>query len=373
MFSTSLRDSQGTEVKPVAPECFDRAAYADYANRLEGRVRRFAEADSGVLVYRRFRVPEVFGDGCRDRQNSLSLQLGSLQASMCYAADIPNFLEPWYGLGTVAAAFGADYAWHAGQAPAVSPLFQDVATALAFEPKPIAQTQIGRDTLSYVEYFLEQTKGQLPMSFSDVQSPLNVISQLIPATSLFVDMLEEPQAYASLAETVADLTAVFYEQERNLIGDALVFPGHGFASGRSLRGLGASDDTSIMIGNDLFEDLEIPALVRACQAFGGTAYHSCGNWHGKIPSVLKIPNLVSADGAFTSQTDPSPNAPEDFAEAFAGSGVILNARMVGNADTVADAVQKLWRPGMKLIVCTYCESAEEQKTVYRRIHSICKL
>lgn len=58
-FDTSLRDSQGTEVTPISPENFDFDAYQDYeAALLEGN-KKFTEADSGLLVYRRVR-PMVF-------------------------------------------------------------------------------------------------------------------------------------------------------------------------------------------------------------------------------------------------------------------------------------------------------------------------
>ncbi|MCJ7673544.1 MAG: hypothetical protein MUO33_00145 [Sedimentisphaerales bacterium] len=36
---------------------------------------------------------------------------------------VAKFLEPWYGIGTVASAFGLDYVWKEGQAPAVRPRF----------------------------------------------------------------------------------------------------------------------------------------------------------------------------------------------------------------------------------------------------------
>ena len=36
---------------------------------------------------------------------------------------VANFLEPWYGIGTVASAFGLDYVWKEGQAPVVRPRF----------------------------------------------------------------------------------------------------------------------------------------------------------------------------------------------------------------------------------------------------------
>jgi hypothetical protein len=77
------------------------------------------------------------------------------------------------------------------------------------------------------------------------------------------------------------------------------------------------------------------------------------------------------DGAFSSQTDPNPNRPEAFADAFAGTGIVVNARIVGGPDTVVDVVKRLWRKPMKLIVVTYCQSPEEQAEAYERIHEVC--
>jgi hypothetical protein len=78
------------------------------------------------------------------------------------------------------------------------------------------------------------------------------------------------------------------------------------------------------------------------------------------------------DAAFGSQTDPQPNPPEAFAEGFRGTGIILNARIVGDAETVADIVRRLWTPPMKLIVVTYCATPDEQQIAYDRVQEICR-
>ena len=107
-FDYTSNDTQATDVEPVKPDKFDFDAYSNYESGLLHSCKEFRESDSGVLVYRRFRVGEVFADGCRDMKRSLELQLGALQKSMDYLADIPNFLEPWYGIGTTASAFGIE-------------------------------------------------------------------------------------------------------------------------------------------------------------------------------------------------------------------------------------------------------------------------
>ncbi|MBQ2843242.1 MAG: hypothetical protein IJE69_03200, partial [Alistipes sp.] len=76
--------------------------------------------------------------------------------------------------------------------------------------------------------------------------------------------------------------------------------------------------------------------------------------------------------AFSLATDPGANPTEGFADAFAGTGAVLNARIVGDVELVEEKVQQLWKPGMKLIVVTYAETPEEQAEIYRKIHEICR-
>ncbi len=132
-----------------------------------------------------------------------------------------------------------------------------------------------------------------------------------------------------------------------------------------------SDDHALMISGETYTDLAAAAMTQAAAGFGGPAFHSCGNWAGHLPAVMRLPQLRMVDGAFSAATDPAPNDCAPFAEALAGSGIVLNARVVGNADLVADKVRQLWRPGLKLIVVTYCQNPEEQARAYDRVHEIC--
>ena len=371
-FNTALADSQATRVEPIAPERFERARYADYVAAREERCADFWKADQGVLVYRRMRVKEVFAEDCRDCTRSLAWQLGALEASMSFEADIPNFLEPWYGLGTVAAAYGFDYRWEPGLAPAVDGKFGSTAELVAAPFRPVAETPIGRHTLEMIEYFLDQTRGEIPMSYCDVQSPLNTLSNIIDSNQFYLDFYLDPEAMTAAMERTADLLIDFTETQRRLIGSALAKPGHGFASSRSFDGLGMSDDSVTMLSPDLYFPVAVPAMQRAGDRFGGAVFHSCGNWSDKKEEIARIGGLRMADGAFSLATDPGANPVEGFAEAFAGTGVVLNARIVGPADVVCEKVRALWRTGMKLIVVTYCETPAEQADVYRKIHEICR-
>ena len=371
-FDQTSTDVQATSVEPVAPEAFDFDAYADYEASLLQKCRDFWQAQSGVLVYRRMRVAEVFSYGCKDMKTSLEQQLGGLKKSMEFKTDIPNFLEPWYGIGTIAGAFGIDYLWNQGQAPAFRPNFKSAKEALDHNTIPVSQSSIGKHTLDMIDYFVEKTGGRIPMSLTDTQSPLNIACNIVDMSGFFYEMFDSPESVKKLLQLLAELLADFTNEQIEHIGRALVWPGHGFASCRDFEGLGMSDDNALMISNEQYLEFVAGAVQSAGKHFGGSAFHSCGNWSDKVEMVKKMQQLRMVDGAYSAATDPSPNPPEPFARAFVNTGIVVNARIVGNPDTVAGIVRRLWKPGIKLIVTTYCRTPEEQAEVYDGIHETCR-
>ena len=372
IFNNKLADSQATQVLPVKPENFDFSAYEAYAGELNKSCSTFWQEKTGILVYRRMRVGECFSYGCRDKQRSLELQLGALEKSMLYQADVPNFLEPWYGIGTVASAFGGDYIWPEGNAPALQTRFTTIDEVLAYETMEVASTPIGRQTLEMIEYFMDQTKGRLPVSLTDTQSPLNMIGHLYPLDQFFMDLLLEPEKVQLLFDRLADLSIRFNREQVKLIGSALASPGHGFASSTKWTGLGMSDDNAIMISPDQYLELAAPVVEKICMPLGGPVFHSCGDWAGWVNAVLQIKGLKMADGAFSPQTDPGATDNLEAYHQFAHTGVVLNARMVGDLETIREQVSRLWVPGMKLVVATYCETPAEQEKAYQLIHEFCQ-
>ncbi|MDR1222045.1 MAG: uroporphyrinogen decarboxylase family protein [Tannerella sp.] len=370
-FDITKRDSQATEITPVSPERFDLDAYAAYENELLKKTGAFWKARSGVAVYRRMRAAEVFADGSRDMQRSLALQLGCLQKSMEYKADIPNFLEPWYGIGVYASAYGIDYVWNPGQAPASHYRFETVAEALQYEPQPVAQTAVGKHVLEMIDYFMNRTKGKLPLCFTDAQSPLNTSTLTVNTESVMMDMILDPGTVKRFLDTLAGLMIDFVAEQKKLIGECLVNPGHSFASARNFDGYGQSDDNIVMLSNRDYLECAVPSFEKVGQAYGGPVLHSCGDYSNKLPVMSEIKGLRMMDAAFSPETDPNPNPALPFAETLAGSGIVLNARIVGDIDVIKQTVRQLWRPGMKLIVVTYCQTPEEQERVYDAVHEIC--
>ncbi|QEN09583.1 hypothetical protein EXM22_16935 [Oceanispirochaeta crateris] len=370
-FDYTKADSQGTTVIPLSPEKFDIPAYKEYQAVTEEACRAFSENEQNVLVYRRFRVPEVYSWGCRDKKMSLEWQLAALDQSRLYKADVPNFLEPWYGIGVVSSSFGIPYLWKEGQSPAVLPGFTSAKEAINALQCPVHKSPVGQEVMTRIEYFLDKTKGQIPLSLTDTQSPLNIASSyILEASSFMFEMYDHPEDLKELMSLISELEMEFLQKQMDLIGDALVKPGHGFASSRFFSGIGFSDDNILMIGDEAYNEFALPYLCRAASIAEGPVFHSCGDWAGRAEFIKTIPGLIMVDGALGAQTDPSPNDGAVLGHAFAGESVILHVRIVGNSETVLEVFEKMAQPGLKTIVTTYCETPEDQDSAYRGIHAL---
>ena len=359
-------------VMPVAPSAFAIARYEAHAAEADARYAEFMAAPEGIAVWQRVRVADVFRDGCRDMGASLRWQLGGLTKAMDYLTDAANYLEPWYGIGVTAAAFGAEYEWPEGQAPVARPRYRTVNEVPALAARPAAQAHIMRHVLAMIDYFLEETRGQIPLSWSDLQNPLNVATELVDTSGFFTGFVEEPEAIRRILAALTDEVIRFTEEQSRRIGDRLVRPGHGFASARPGTGIGLSTDNLVMISPRAYRQFCVENDARIGAAFGGTAIHSCGDWARWIDAVRVNPQLMMVDAAFTPRTDPNYNDAAAFRAAFAGTGIVVQARMVGDPDEVLARVQQLWGPGMWLIVVTYEQDQVAQHRLYRDIHALSK-
>lgn len=371
-FDITTLDAQAMPVTPVAPADFDLARYEDHAAEAEARYAAFMAKPEGIAVWQRVRVADVFRDGCRDMAASLRWQLGGLMKALDSLTDAPNYLEPWYGIGVTAAAFGGEYEWPEGQAPAVRPRYRTVQEVPPLTPRPWHEAQITRHVLAIIDYFLEETQGRVPMSWSDLQNPLNVATELVDTSGFFMGFVEAPEQVRAILAALTDEVIRFTQAQSQRIGDRLARPGHGFASARAGRGIGLSSDNLVMISPRAYRQFCVENDARIGAAFGGTALHSCGDWARWIPAVKANPQLFMVDAAFTQRTDPAFNSAAAFRDAFAGTGVIVHARMVGDPAEVLARVRQLWAPGMKLIVVTYEQNPAVQHQLYRDIHALCE-
>lgn len=370
-FDFTQKDAMAMPVEPVDATGFDLDRYEALAAEADQRYAAFLAKTEGVAVWQRVRAGEAFREACRSMRDSLRWQLGALVRTMDYLTDAPTYLEPWYGIGTTASAFGADYEWLPGQSPAVKPRYMDLQEVEALVAREHEEVPILRYTLETIDCFLTETKGRLPMSWCDIQAPINVAGGLIDVSQLLAGFHDHPEKVKAILAAVSDELIRFTRRQSQMIGPALARPGHGFASSRAGTGIGLSTDNLIMVSPKMFAEFCVPHCVRIGEAFGGTAIHSCGNWGHWLDAVKQIPNLTMVDGAFSPQTDPAYNKCEVFRDALVDTGVVLHARIVGDAEEVLSRVRRLWKPGLKLVVGTHVQNPAEQHQLYHAIHELC--
>jgi len=371
-FDINTPDAEAMPLTPVAPAAFDAARYKAHAAEADARYADFMRRPEGIAVWQRVRAADVFRDGCRDMAASLRRQLGGLTKAMDFLSDAPNYLEPWYGIGVTAAAFGAEYEWPEGQAPVARPRYRTVHELPALVARPAEQAQIMRHVLAMIDYFLEETHGRVPLSWSDLQNPLNSATELVDTSGFFLGFAEAPEAVRRILTALTDEVIRFAQEQGRRIGDQLVRPGHGFASARAGTGIGLSTDNLVMISPRAYRQFCVENDARIGAAFGGTAIHSCGDWARWTEAVKGNPQLTMVDAAFTPRTDPNHNDPAAFRSAFAGTGIVVQARMVGDPVEVLARVRQLWGPGMRLMVVTYEQDPAAQHQLYRDIHAFCR-
>ena len=286
-FNYTLKDAQALPVTPIDPQQFNLACYATYAAEADQRYAAFLSKPDGLAVWQRVRVGEVFRDACRDMRQSLRLQLGGLTKSLDYLTDAPTYLEPWYGIGTTASAFGGEYDWFEGQAPVVRPLYKTIGEVPPLVPRDFAEVPIMRYTLDTIEYFLDQTQGCVPISWSDLQAPLNVATELIDTSAFFTGMIDQADRVREILSAITEVVIRFTQQQSQLIGDQLARPGHGFASSRVSTGIGLSTDNLVMISPKMYDKFCVADNIKIGAAFGGVAIHSCGDFARWLPALRR--------------------------------------------------------------------------------------
>jgi uroporphyrinogen-III decarboxylase len=347
----------------MTPRQFDFHRFAEFRAEREEGMRSFlaGRADSNVLML------EKAGSDytkCRTPQESLACQLDAITRQMDIGGDHVPFLEPWFGVGVYANAFGAEYVWVENESPQTHYVVFDEKQAASLAPADVASAPAMRLVLDAIRYFLTETRGAIPIACTDTQSPFDTATLLWETSNFFTSIYTAPEIVHGLLSRITDVVEQFTRQQLALIGDAAARPGHIMASASGARGLSISDDNIVMVGPDEYEAVAVPYNNRLSRAFGGLAVHSCGNYERQLTALVKTEGLMVIDGAFSAALDPTPNTNlELFRDTLAGTGIILHAR--AHLDW-PEVLKRLYHPDLRLIL-SVPPPAPQQDTELNRV------
>ena len=347
---------------------FDFPRFQDWLAGREERMLRFLQGKSEsnvLLVEREFDNFLI----CRTPQESLEIQLDILTRQMDLQSDYAPFLEPWFGVGVFANAFGAEYVWMEGESAQTHYIVFNEEQAARLEKPSIDDSPVMKLVLQAIDYFVEETRGVIPIACTDTQSPLDTITLLWDTASFFTATYTAPEVVHSLLQKITDLIIEFSRLQATHMGNAWAQPGHNSISARRAYGLSISDDNIVMVSPQHYAAFAVPYNEQIAAAFGGLAVHSCGDYIRQLPELLKTRRLSLVDAAFSLELDPNPIGDvERFRDLLKGTGVILYARMGSDWPEI---LPRLLHPDLRLAISVPVPGPGEAKDVnLRRLEAV---
>ncbi|MHC4124722.1 MAG: uroporphyrinogen decarboxylase family protein [Planctomycetota bacterium] len=211
--------------------------------------------------------------------------------------DLIPFFMPWFGTGVLASAFGCRIKddVEIGEDPAVAAhCVESVADAAKLKmPDPYKDGWMPR-VLETIDYAC--ANSDLPVTMTDLQSPLDTLGQMCGHDRLYVWMYEEPSMVHELFDMVTNAMIDWIKVQKKHIGDT-------FDSGNALmgvwspKGLGVwmADDDLVMMGPDLYKEFVVPCNSRIFQTFGAGSIHYCGQGNHQTDNLLSTKSLRSVN------------------------------------------------------------------------------
>lgn len=330
----------------ISPREFDYDNYLRKVEEIEARTEPFVLGKTNnFLPVFQWTLGEAFGKDSRYREIMLPLQLEGITKTLQADSDWIPFIEPWHGVGVFAEAFGCPFQWQDDDAPWSHPIVSNIDQLRAIKKPDIAKSKMLQYILETIRYFDKETGGQIYMSTTDTQSPLDTASLILDTNFLFYAAMDYPEDLHRLISDITDTIIDFTKMQRELMACPIT-PGHNSYCHPKLPGLGLSEDCMAMVGPDFFDEFARPYNERIAKAFSGVAIHSCGVWCQNYEVIKRLEGLVEVDLAIHQQNDPTPNDPIVVRDGLRGSDFLVKVRWPGDR---LDLLEKIYAPDLKLM------------------------
>ncbi|HSV92812.1 MAG TPA: uroporphyrinogen decarboxylase family protein [Desulfobacterales bacterium] len=343
--------------------------------------RRLAERERGILDFyagrRRWMVIQrpayhIYGE-CNSVPDIVTNNLRQMQAWLaCPWTDELPHLEPWIGTGVYANAFGCPYLWRQGEAPDVRSRYRSIEEVRGIAKPDWRSSPVMGMVLEAIDALLEATRGRLPISSTDPQSPYDSATLALDTSEFFTACYTEPETVASFVGIITELLIEFTRVQWERIGDGRVArPGHSIPSHTTLTGINLSDDNLAVASPLINERVSLPADRRLSEEFGGLFLHSCGVWHHTMRAAVAH-GATGICCAVQRATDPTPDDPAKIRAALAGTDVMVRARFGQDTEHLLTDLPKIAGPGLRIIVDILREEPDDAawariaETNYRR-------
>lgn len=191
------------------------------------------------------------------------------------------------------------------------PLFLDVEGIRPLvRPKSMELAGVYPVIFSRIRKF-QQWYPDIPITISDNQSPVDVLTQIIHSEAAMLAMYDDPDILHTLLDQV---TESIIEVNRKLEKEIHRFGG--FQRGDYLPfGMHVSDDNAAFLSPGLYREFALPYIERLSEAFGGIAQHCC------MGHAQNLDNICNAKGFLGYDAMPDYNPMNRILSAIEGKGV----------------------------------------------------
>jgi hypothetical protein len=323
--------------------------YLQRREEREPRLRRFWAGQTRSLVIQRpayhlwgqcNTVEEVCGNNLRHMESWLTLP---------WTDELPH-MQPWFGTGVYASAFGCRYLWRQGEAPDSHVRYHSMEEVRGITVPDWRQSPVMGMVLECIDRLREITRDRFPIALTDTQSPFDTATLVLDTSEFFTACYVEEETAAGLMAAVTALILDFSRVQALRIGEERVSrPGHVMPSLPGLGGITLSDDNLAVSSPAINERFSLRFNARIAEAMGGVALHSCGVWDHTM-RLLPGRGVVAVDCSVSPRWDPTPMTPEMVRAALSGTGIAVKARCGGTAEEIRRAVKALAGPDMRLIL-----------------------
>lgn len=323
--------------------------YQDIRCQREKTIEKFLKGERPYLI---FQTPEgnVWGD-VRSPEQCFDVNIKYVAESLNVPSDHLPVLEPWFGACAYANIYGCNYVWRDGEAPAVHYKYHNIEEIRGIPRPRWEESEVARLIVRTIKYFKSKTGDAIPIVWTDTQSASDIATLVLDATEVFAGCLLEPELLMEFMKQINEVIIEFSKVQEELIGSALIHPGHIMLSGGGFKGMSISDDNLAVASPAVNAGFNLPLDEEIGKAMGGVAIHSCGNWtHSMGMLKEKVPSCVAIDCAIDEICDPNPNVPEEVRDALAGTGINVHVRLTGETELMLETVKRLLHPDIKLTI-----------------------
>lgn len=316
--------------------------------RLEG-VERFWAGQTGFLIVQR-PAYHLWGE-CNSVEGVYRNNLRHMESwlSMPWSDELPH-MQPWFGTGVYASAFGCEYLWREGEAPDSHLRYHSIEEVRGLVMPDWRKSPVMGVVLECIDALKERTRGRFPIALTDTQSPFDTATLVLDTSEFFTACYTEEETAAELMGTIASLIVEFSREQARRIGEELVSrPGHVMPSLPGLRGITLSDDNLAVSSPRINEKFSLRFNQKIAEEMGGVAVHSCGVWDQTM-KLLPGRGVMAVDCSVSPRWDPTPMTPEMVRAALGGTGIVVKARCGGTREEIEHAIAALAGPDMRLIL-----------------------